>query len=146
MLPAAGKDATRILKNMAEACARPLSAEQKKELAALRREAATSFQIYADYREKNLRSGLPRLTDAMSDQEYWLALNAWLGVKSGDKPPDYPTPETARRIIFANSFCAFFLNNKEAIHRKGADTAINNCEELSTGGVYPWLDSLLRDF
>ena len=137
-----GRDASVELVNLAKAFSREWTPEQKRELEALRKEALTTFHLYAEYARENYRREPPSLNDKMSDQELALALNEWLGVKSGDRTPDYPTSETVRRMIFMNDFCAYFLNNRKAIHRRGIDTAINSCEELPLGPSYPWLDSL----
>ncbi|MDE5832571.1 MAG: hypothetical protein K2H64_06245 [Desulfovibrio sp.] len=142
-LPADGTGATRALEQMTNAFATPLYPEQERELEALREEAVTAFHIYAEYKKNNLKSGALRLNKNMTDQELALALNKWLGIKSGKRIPDYPTAETVKTMIFMNDFCAFFMNNRKEIHAKGADTAIMTCEELAAEG-YPWLNSLIR--
>lgn len=142
MLPPDGRGAARELINLGKAFSREWTPEQQRELASLRKEALTAFHLYADYKKENFRREPPTVSEDMSDQELSLALNDWLGVKSGDRTPDYPTPETVKKMIFMNDFCAYFLNNRKEIHRRGIDTAINDCDRLRLGPAYPWLNSL----
>ena len=143
LLQSDGKGIVRELKNFSSAFSTEWTPEQERELKALRKEALTSYHLYSDYKRANFRREPPSLSDNMTDQEIALTLNKWLGVKSGDRIPDYPAAETVRKIIFMNDFCAYFMNNRKEIHRKGVDTAINSCEEARAGTAYPWLDALI---
>ena len=144
-LSADGKGAAKALNEWAASLARPLLPEQERELERLRKEADTVFQAYADYKKATLLPPPPPLNDSMSDLELAEALNGWLGVKSGGRVPDYPADATARRLAYGNSLCAYFLNHRKELRRRGIDTALDSCEELSTGGAYPWLDSLVKE-
>lgn len=103
----------------------------------------TSFHAYEEFRQNHYRNSPPEFSLNMDSKQLSQTLNNYIGLKINGKTPDYITPETVKIIIYMNSFCQFFENEKDRLHAQKIDTIITSCERLHTNGKYSELDKLL---
>ena len=100
----------------------------------------STFQSYENFRRGHYRDGRLILTENMSEQELAFALNSYAGIGNAN----YLTADTVKTILYMNNLCAFFNGEKDTLHDQGIDTNIYRCQDLTTNGKYPALDSLLK--
>lgn len=148
LLGASASSPSAVLNTLKQWCAafstRP-SEQYSTELARLSEELPVStFQAYENFRQEHYRYDKLILTDNMSEQELALVLNTYAGIRTSQGTPNYLTAETVKTILYMNNICTFFNGEKDSLHEQGIDTNIYHCQDLSTNGKYPALDSLLK--
>ena len=104
----------------------------------------SSFNAYEDWKNQFRQSEPIHLTTNMTPQEIAHEVNRYAGVKVNGTIPDYIHPETLKRIGWMNSFKNYFNDNRDQLHDRGIDNAIDRPEDMSTQGLFPELDKMIE--
>lgn len=104
----------------------------------------TAFHAWEEYRKEHYRANPLKLPADMPQGKVAETINSYIGVSQRGQTPDYITPDTVRTIVYMHDLCAFFAGKKQDLHKKLIDTKLDQCQQLSTNGDFPALDSLIK--